>query len=338
MAPESFAEAFLDRLRASGVNAYQLIESMVGQPEDLYLDFKRKENPASAALSDADKRNLSKSLSGLAHSVGGLIIWGVEASRGGNDLEEADVARALCPIQNVAAFHTNLNTLIGTATRPPIPNATNFKVERPDGSGYVVTYVPVGEVPPYRAEWAGGKFYKRSGSNFYPMEPYDLRDIILRGNYPKIRLRFGYSRETSRTFSDMQVYQLLVQAENLGPTILHTWKLVLEYSMAINARKLIQIADDPFAYEEFNGPDGGRWERATFASFKDRRVSSHYQPLLPDDPVLLVGPGSSFRVIYQMRSEVLFQGGRDIRWKFIGANIPSQSGTIHVGRGSFCDY
>jgi predicted HTH transcriptional regulator len=49
------------------------------QSEELFLDFKRSsDNGAGARLSDADRGNLAKAISGFGNSEGGVIIWGVD--------------------------------------------------------------------------------------------------------------------------------------------------------------------------------------------------------------------------------------------------------------------
>ena len=46
---------------------------------------------------------------------------------------------------------------------------------------------------PYRAEWSKKLFYKRAGSRFYEMEPFDIRDVISRGRYPKIQVETSWT-------------------------------------------------------------------------------------------------------------------------------------------------
>ena len=69
--------------------------------EWLELDFKITAS-TDGRLTRDDRRSLGKELSAFANSQGGLIVWGVEASRGAPD--EADVARATRPIQHLAAL------------------------------------------------------------------------------------------------------------------------------------------------------------------------------------------------------------------------------------------
>jgi hypothetical protein len=49
--------------------------------EELFLDFKRSSNNGSEPrLSDNDRKNLAKAISGFGNSEGGVIVWGVDCS------------------------------------------------------------------------------------------------------------------------------------------------------------------------------------------------------------------------------------------------------------------
>jgi len=147
----SFPEAFLEKVESRGSASAALVEQFVteGRAEDLYLDFKEKEDPTRSEPSQNDKRNLAKASSGFAHSDGGVLIWGVEARREGNDSESPDVARSLKPIKKLDGFYTHLNSLLSMATKPAVSGVQNVRIRlspRAD-EGCVVTYVPVGREP-----------------------------------------------------------------------------------------------------------------------------------------------------------------------------------------------
>jgi hypothetical protein len=180
-------------------SAAAVVQRWLGQPENPYIDFKTKDPKGiSPRASVNDKRNLSKAMSGFGNSDGGLIVWGVEAKR---TPDGEDVASELKPIVGLAIFHSDLNDLIRYATKPTVPGVVNYRVfeDKPGDRGYVVTLVPPGTHPPYRAEYDNNNhFYKRAGSQFYPMEPYDLRDVIFRQNYPKLEVALeGEDLDTS---------------------------------------------------------------------------------------------------------------------------------------------
>ena len=50
------------------------------EPETLHLEFKLKDDPIAAAIGDADRTNVAKTLSAFANTEGGLLVLGVGQS------------------------------------------------------------------------------------------------------------------------------------------------------------------------------------------------------------------------------------------------------------------
>ncbi len=338
MANRSFAELFIERLETFGSNGWKLIDELVSeqQAEDLYLDFVEKTDPTTAALSIDDKRNLSKAISGFAHSDGGVLIWGIRARRDVQNAEFPDVARESKPIQNLDAFCTNLNAAVRSATTSPVDGVLNYKIPRPDGSGYVVTYIPVGLYPPYRADNCNNNFYKRAGSSFYPMEPYDVRDVILRGQYPKITLEFGWTLCRVHRSGQSHLNELKLTLHNAGPKVLDRWKLVIEYPETLSGRKS-EGARPWSPYTVFSllaHADGSSWEKLEMHSHHQVNPGLTFHPILPEDSLTLLGPEVASSLYY----EVVDNFTRQMHWRFYAENAPAQRGKITIGPGSFQKY
>ena len=224
-------------------SAAAVVRRWLGHPEDLYLDFKTKDPKGpSQRASVNDRRNLAKAISGFGNSDGGLIVWGVDAKPAPNG---EDVGSDLKPIDGLAIFHSDLNDLIRNATKPTVPGVINYRVieDKPADRGYVVTFVPPGTHPPCRAEFDNNNHvYKRAGSQFYPMEPYDLRDVIFRQNYPKLEVELeGEDVDTSS--SARHSYSLRVVIRNRGPLTLFGFKLAIEAPAKLLEWPLIDESD-----------------------------------------------------------------------------------------------
>lgn len=162
-----------------------LIEELIedGCREDLHLEFKRKAFPSTPSLSDDDRRNFSKALSGFANSDSGIVIWGVGAPGVGID------ERTKHPIRHVRAFAEFLDSFISRLVSPPVSGARNlviFEDETKD-VGYVVTYVPKSERAPHRAEAEGLKhYYMRYGESFKIAEHYEMEYMFGRRLSPDL--------------------------------------------------------------------------------------------------------------------------------------------------------
>lgn len=151
--------------------------------EDLRLDFKQLAR--SPEFDKSDKRNLAKAVSGFANSDGGLIIWGVEARK---DADEVDAASAKRPIPSVDAAHSKILSLTGEATGPLVDGVEHRVIHEGADEGYIVTYVPRSDSGPHMARLGEGRYYKRSGDSFYPLEHFDLEDMFGRRPKPKLEI------------------------------------------------------------------------------------------------------------------------------------------------------
>ena len=85
--------------------------------EDLFLDFKRSSDDGNGnRLSNNDRKNLAKAISGFGNSEGGVIVWGVDCSL---DVDGADVAHTEVFINNPTRFSSLLQGVISGCTVPP---------------------------------------------------------------------------------------------------------------------------------------------------------------------------------------------------------------------------
>ena len=141
-----------------------------GTREDLHLDFKRKAHPREARLSDEDRKNYSKALSGFANSDSGIIVWGVGAPGSGTS------DRSKHPISPVRGFAEYLDSFISRLVSPSVAGAENHVIFEDEESdiGYVISYVPKSSRAPHRAEAEGLKhYYMRYGESFKIAEHFD---------------------------------------------------------------------------------------------------------------------------------------------------------------------
>lgn len=169
----------------SKLNVTQLQEYIdTQQEENLFLDFKRVNNP-NLTHSD-DKKNLAKALSGFSNSSGGLIVWGVDARKNAQGI---DCACELKLIPTVKSFLSRLNELTGMAVSPLVDGVQHRVIEAENDEGFVVTYIPESSSGPHMAKLAEDRYYKRSGDSFYRLEHFDLEDMF--GRRPRPNLEFN---------------------------------------------------------------------------------------------------------------------------------------------------
>jgi hypothetical protein len=153
------------------------------QSEELFLDFKRSsDNGAGARLSDRDRENLAKAISGFANSEGGLIVWGVDCRPLG---AVGDVAGAKFPIERPTRFKSWLESAVSGLTLPPHPSVQHLSIGERDQPGFVVTYIPKSYLAPHQC-LRPMQYYMRAGSNFAPVPHGVLAGMFGRAPQPVI--------------------------------------------------------------------------------------------------------------------------------------------------------
>ncbi|MCM2284153.1 MAG: ATP-binding protein [Desulfobacula sp.] len=153
------------------------------QEENLNLDFKTISN--SNLTNKDDKKNLAKSLSAYANSSGGLIIWGVVATK---NKQGIDCATGLKEIENIRLFLSRLNEFTGMAVSPIVDDVQHRFIETSPNKGVAITYVPESISGPHMAKMGEDRYYKRSGDSFYRLEHFDLEDMFGRRPRPILEL------------------------------------------------------------------------------------------------------------------------------------------------------
>jgi hypothetical protein len=153
------------------------------QSEELFLDFKRSsDNGSGARLSDTDRGNLAKAISGFGNSEGGIVVWGVDCRP---NQTPGDVAAAKFKIQNPRRFKSWLEGAVSGVTVPPHPGVSHVVVEDDFGTGFVVTNITKSYLAPHQC-LRPVQYYIRAGSNFEPVPHGVLAGMFGRAPQPVI--------------------------------------------------------------------------------------------------------------------------------------------------------
>lgn len=177
----------LERDGATGVRALK------GRPEELDFDCKRKKTPSHGAFEREDRQNLGIALSAFANSMGGLLLWGVEARK--DSASGLDLISDFYPIRDIRRFESEARTISAEALMPRIDNVEVAAIEEPIGSGngYLAMFVARSERRPHRCEIAEVKgYYRRSMSSSRMMEHFEIEDAFKSLLVPELDLSIGY--------------------------------------------------------------------------------------------------------------------------------------------------
>lgn len=189
----------------------------LGSVERLHFDYKEKADPRTPALSDDDRKNLAKAVSGFANSEGGVLIWGIQ-----------DATTTPRPIVDIQDFVANLQTLAVQSADPVVPNIDVDWIPA-DGSpenGFGLIHVPESPLPPHRVNLKLREIQKhyfiRSGGEFRIAEHYQLEDMFGRRPKPKLELTTRVVKHQTKS------YTLVVGIKNEGRGAAHAPFLAVE--------------------------------------------------------------------------------------------------------------
>lgn len=168
-----------DELLADGEAAFKRLVAEQ-QQEFVELEFKTKADATHGAYERHDKQNLAKELSAFSNSMGGLLVWGIDAR---NNADGIDCAVSLFPIAEIDRFKAQTQSLVGSLLAPKNDDIYIEAVPSTDnpGSGYLLVLIGRSDRRPHRSEASGEKgYFKRVGDSAYAMEHYDIEDAFNR--------------------------------------------------------------------------------------------------------------------------------------------------------------
>jgi len=194
----------------------QSIEEFIIQrkSEELFLDFKRSSNDGNEPrLSDNDRNNLAKAISGFGNSEGGVIVWGVDCSKGPDG---ADVAKCEVMLNNPTRFASLLQGTISGCTIPPHSTVENHVIHVDDEKGFVVTHIPKSNYSPHQM-LPKKQYYIRAGSDFVPT-PHDVLAGMF-GRRPQSHVYHTYLLGVPEHEGDALKISFGIALHNEGPGI-----------------------------------------------------------------------------------------------------------------------
>lgn len=182
--------------------------------ESLTLDYKAADALGS---SDGKKREITKDVSAMANSAGGLIIYGIS--------EYSDPAKQHLPEKldqvNRTRFSKEWLEQVINNIRPKIDNLVIHSVNFSGAND--VAYVV--EIPQSTTahQATDHRYYKRFNFLSQAMEDYEVRDIMNRARRPDMSVEFDY--EGQHIESSAHRYLLRIKIKNLSEQVINHYQL-----------------------------------------------------------------------------------------------------------------
>lgn len=186
-----------------------------GVEESLTLDYKEAR---SLVKTDGKKAEITKDVSAMANSAGGIILYGVAEFQ---DQARKHLPERIDPIDRTQITKEWLEQVISNI-RPKVDGVIIHPVALNTAPNHAVYVV---EIPQSSTahQAADKRYYKRFNFESVAMEDYEIRDVMSRGKYPNLEIDFKIvvtrGKVTNSPLQEVErtpTYRLHVSVTNSG--------------------------------------------------------------------------------------------------------------------------
>jgi hypothetical protein len=166
--------------------------------ENLQLEYK---GAGALATSDDKKKEIAKDVSSMANSVGGVLIYGIAEYQ---SEDKKHLPEKIDPIDISIFSKERLEQIIHSGIQPKIDGLIIHAIQLSLSPNYGVYVIEIPQSNTAHQVVKEHRYYKRYNFLATPMEDYEIRDVMGRGQYPKIELEFEILRHISyRSSTDL---------------------------------------------------------------------------------------------------------------------------------------
>lgn len=273
------------------VRLQKLIENEI--EESLTLEYKHAD---ALDRNDAKKKEITKDVSAMANSAGGMIIYGISEFA---QLEKRHLPEKITPVDRTRFPREWVEQII-QAIRPRIEGILIHSVNlssAPNDTAYII------EVPQSNTahQASDHRYYKRFNFQAVPMEDYEIRDVMFREQTPDIVINF-LIKITSEEQS------LIIEAHNYGSAFAQYVAVFLDVPVQIEAE----------IENKMNLKDGGKMYRHRLTNLNQEYSNANF-PLLRNMAI-------SWKIPLHENFRELLQSDLLIKFKIYADNaLPKES-------------
>ena len=280
--------------------------------ESLTLEYKSAE---ALDRMDAKRKEITKDVSAMANSAGGILIYGIAES---SEENRRHLPERITPVDR-RAFPREWVEQIIQAIRPRIDGIVIHSVNLSSGENDTAYIV---EIPQSNTahQASDHRYYKRFNFQAVPMEDYEIRDVMFREQTPNIALNFLI--EIKSTTIDIgrgspivtPEYKLIVEARNNGSAFAQYVAVFLDVPIAI-----LQSIDN-----KMNLKDGGRFYRHRLTNLNQEYADEQFRSNFP----LLRSMTMNWKIPLNAEFESALDENLSIKWKIYADNALPKEGRI----------
>lgn len=286
--------------------------------ESLTLEYKSAE---ALDRTDAKKKEITKDVSAMANSAGGILIYGIREFDAEN---RRHLPERITPVDR-RQFPREWVEQIIQAIRPRIDGIVIHSVNLSSGEQDVAFVV---EIPQSNTahQASDQRYYKRFNFQAVPMEDYEIRDVMFREQTPNIALKFliqiasesqGNQPSASQTSAeDAGICNLIVQAQNNGSAFAQYVAVFLDVPVGI-----LQNIEN-----KMNVKDGGRFYRHRLTNLNQEYADEQFKASFP----LLRSMSMSWKIPLNENFEKLLAPDSAVKWKLYADNALPKEGSARL--------
>lgn len=278
--------------------------------ESLTLEYKAGE---ALGRSEYQKQEITKDVSAMANSAGGLLIYGIAEY---NNPDKRHLPEKIMPVNRTDFPREWLEQVINSI-RPRIDGILIHSVNLNSGENEVVYIV---EIPQsHTAHQAGNqRYYKRFNFQSVPMEDYEIRDVMFREQMPDVNIKFLIEAKDSFNENGKLVgaeYNLIVQAKNNGSAFARYVACFVD----VPVKSLVNIEN------KRSIKDGGKYYRHRLTNLNQEYADEVFKANFP----LLRSMTMSWKI--PLKENFTNLQNWTIKWKVYADNALPKEGKIKFG-------
>lgn len=224
---------------------YSKLEKLIveGVEESLMMEYKSAD---ALGKSDGKKKEISKDVSAMANSAGGVIVYGIKEY---DDNDKRHLPEKIDGIDRTQYSKEWLEQVINNI-RPKIDGLLITPINSPGdrNEGVYVVDIPQSTTAHQATDY---RYYKRYNFESVPMEDYEVKDVIHRVTTSLADVHFDF--KVLSKDHEIHEYALVILIRNLGTQVIKNFKLIFSFPdifratrNVIHARENATLSTDKF--------------------------------------------------------------------------------------------